>query len=88
MGRAEGEVVGLEVGDYFTEGYWRRDSSEGVRGKVGGYHRTLSTYVGALVGSGLTIERMLEPRATGRFAEFAPIYESVPVVLVARCKKA
>jgi len=83
----EGEIVGLELRNYFAEGFWRRGNQEGVRGRVGAHHRTLSTYVNGLATSGLTIESLAEPRASGRFAETAPVYEEAPVVLVVRCEK-
>ena len=83
----EGEVVGLDLRDYFREGFWRRGNGGGLRGRVGAYHRTLSTYVNELCGAGLIIERFVEPRASGRFAEGSPVYEHVPVVLVVRCAK-
>jgi ubiquinone/menaquinone biosynthesis C-methylase UbiE len=83
----EGEIVGLQLRDYFAEGFWRRDKPEGLRGRVGAHHRTLSTYVNELSRSGLTIECLLEPRASGRFAETAPVYQDVPVALVVRCEK-
>ncbi len=83
----DGEIVGLDLRDYFAEGFWRRGNREGVRGRVGAYHRTLSTYVNGLCRSGLAIERFLEPRASGRFAESSPVYEHVPVVLIVRCRK-
>ena len=83
----EDKIVGLELRNYFAEGFWRRDNPEGLRWRVGAYHRTLSTYVNELVRADLTIERFVEPRATGRFADFAPVYEDVPVVLVVRCGK-
>lgn len=71
------EIVGVEVRNYFTEGHWRRGNPEGIRGKLGAYHRTLGTYVSEL-----------EPKeATGRYAELAPVHEHVPVALVARCIK-
>ena len=82
-----GEIVGVELRGYFAEGFWRRDNEEGVRGRVGAYHRTLSTYVNGLSCAGLRIERLLEPRAGGPFAESSPVYENVPVVLVVRCSK-
>jgi 2-polyprenyl-3-methyl-5-hydroxy-6-metoxy-1,4-benzoquinol methylase len=80
-------IVGADVRNYFAEGYWRRDDLDGVRGRVGAYHRTLSTYINALVQSGLTIERLSEPRATGRFGDLAPVYKELPVALIARCTK-
>ena len=83
----DGEIVGLQLRDYFAEGFWRRGNPEGVRGRVGAYHRTLSTYVDGLARAGLSIECLLEPRASGRFAESSPIYKDVPVVLVVRCSR-
>lgn len=80
-------VVGVEVRDYFAEGYWRRGNSEGVRGRLGAYHRTLSTYINGLTRAGLQIRRLLEPRATGGYAEAAPVHRDVPVALVVRCEK-
>lgn len=80
-------VVGVEVRDYFGEGYWRRGNPEGIRGRLGAYHRTLATYINGLTRAGLGVERLLEPRATGRYAETAPVHRDVPVALVVRCRK-
>jgi len=71
------------VTNYTREGFWRSDNLEGVRGKVGAYHRTLSTYVHALSEAGLVIERLEEPLPAGDIAE----HTGVPSVLVARCRK-
>jgi hypothetical protein len=75
------------VAGYFDEGYWRSDLRTGPPGKVGAYHRTLSTYVNALIGAGLTLERMSEPRATEAVASRRPVWVEVPAVLVVRCRK-
>ena len=75
------------VRDYFVEGFWRSDYPEGVRGKVGSHHRTMSTYVNTLVRAGLIVERFAEPRAAGRLAERVPGYREVPPLLIARCTK-
>jgi ubiquinone/menaquinone biosynthesis C-methylase UbiE len=72
---------------YFDEGFWRSDNPHGVRGQVGAYHRTLSTYVNALAEANLVLERLLEPQATGHIAERLPGYAEVPAVLLARCRK-
>ena len=81
-------MVGVEVRDYFSEGHWRRGNPEGIRGRLGAHHRTLSTYVNGLArAAGLKIERLLEPRATGLYAETAPVHRDVPVALVVRCEK-
>jgi len=75
------------VGGYFAEGYWRSDTRTGPPGKVGAYHRTLSTYVTALADVGLALERLSEPRATASVAQRRPVWAEVPAVLVARCRK-
>lgn len=63
---------------YFEEGFWRSDNPNGVRGQVGAYHRTLSTYINAFGRVGLLIERMTEPQLPDR---------DVPPVLVFQCRK-
>lgn len=83
------------VGRYFVEGYWRSDTRPGPPGKVGAYHRTLSTYANALADAGLVLERMSEPCASGVSAAAPslaglsrPVWAEVPAVLVARCRRA
>ena len=85
MATAEGWV--RTVRGYWDEGYWRSDARTGPPGKVGSYHRTLSTYVNALTDAGFVLERMSEPRATGRRAEQRPVWAEVPGALIARCRK-
>jgi SAM-dependent methyltransferase len=75
------------VRGYFAEGFWRSDLPEGIRGRVGAYHRTLSTCMNALSGAGFALERLTEPQSTGRLAGEVPGYREVPPILVARCKK-
>jgi ubiquinone/menaquinone biosynthesis C-methylase UbiE len=75
------------VSGYWDEGYWRSDTRTGPPGKVGSYHRTLSTYVNALTDVGFALERMSEPRATGRAAEQRPVWVEVPAVLAVRCRE-
>jgi ubiquinone/menaquinone biosynthesis C-methylase UbiE len=75
------------VSGYFTEGYWRSDTRTGPPGKVGAYHRMLSTYVNALTDVGLMTERMAEPQLTGVPAERRPVWSEVPAALVVRCRK-
>jgi ubiquinone/menaquinone biosynthesis C-methylase UbiE len=86
MDKADG-TVWREVRGYFQEVFWRSDNRSGVRGQVGAYHRMLSTYVNALVETGLCLERLCEPQARGHVAERVPGYGEVPAVLVARCTK-
>jgi ubiquinone/menaquinone biosynthesis C-methylase UbiE len=75
------------VQSYFNEGFWQSDNLNGVRGKVGAYHHTLSTYLNNLVGAGLLLQRIVEPQATGRLAERVPRHREVPTVMVMVCGK-
>lgn len=59
---------------YFHEGWWTTQD-EGVRGHVGANHRTLSTYVNAVIRAGFDIE------------EFAECGETVPVNLILRARR-
>lgn len=75
------------IGGYFTEGHWISDVRTGPPGKVGAYHRTLSTYFNALTDAGLMLERMSEPSAITTLSERRPVWAEVPAVLIARCRK-
>ncbi len=59
---------------YSWEGWWATDT-DGIRGRVGAYHRTLSTYLNAVMRSGLEIVEVIEPSA------------DVPRYLVLRCRR-
>lgn len=73
------------VSGYFDERFWYSDHVAGVRGQVGAYHRTLSTYVNKLMEAGLTLERLSEPRATGKVVQHVPGYAEVPAALIIKC---
>jgi hypothetical protein len=75
------------VDDYFIGRWGRSDSRTGSPGKVDASHRTLSSYVNALIDAGLMLERMGEVQATGALAEKWPGWAAAPAVLVARCRK-
>lgn len=80
--RSEGS--GPWQGDYFDEGYWLSDNPNGVRSKVGSYHRKLSTYLNALVDAGLAIDKVVEPQGVPRaFLDTT----KMPGFLFVRCKK-
>jgi len=74
------------VRGYFDEKLWFSDNLYGVRGKVGAYHRTLSTYINTLAEAGLLLERLIEPQTT-RDRDVRKGYSEVPALFVARCRK-
>lgn len=59
---------------YAREGWWNTDG-DGIRGRVGGNHRMLATYLNAILDAGLVPERFAE-RGT-----------SLPAILLARCRR-
>jgi len=82
------------IGRYFVEGYWRSDTRPGPPGKIGAYHRTLSTYVNTLTDAGLQLVRLSEPGAASAIADSPslsrlnrPVWEEVPTILVVSCRK-
>lgn len=88
------EGVVRTIGRYFVEGYWRSDTRPGPPGKIGAYHRTLSTYVNSLTDAGLQLVRLSEPGGTSISAGSPslsrlnrPVWEEVPSILVASCRK-
>ena len=64
-------------GSYFDEGWWTSTdhNPDGVRIRVGSSHRTVSTYLNALIETGFTIERVVEPSAP------------VPMILLLGCRR-
>jgi 2-polyprenyl-3-methyl-5-hydroxy-6-metoxy-1,4-benzoquinol methylase len=79
------DAPGRVVSGYFSEGQFIIANAPGVRGKVGVYHRTLATYLNALVAAGLALERVVEPRATGEMATQIPGAAEAPAILAIRC---
>lgn len=88
------EGVVRTIRRYFVEGYWRSNTRSGPPGKVGAYHRTLSTYVNALSDAGLQLVQLSEPGGAFPVADSPslshvnrPVWQEVPAVLVASCSK-
>ncbi len=80
-------TVNREVAGYFAEIFWYSGNPNGVRGLVGAYHRTLSTYLNSLLDAGFILDYFAEPQATGYIADRIPGYRESPGVLVVRCRK-
>jgi SAM-dependent methyltransferase len=77
---------GVAVTGYFHERFWRSPNPHGVR-RAGNHHRTLATYLNALVGAGFRLEAVDEPRAGGLLAEQQPAYADVPMFFAARVRR-
>ena len=58
---ASGPGVARRVARYADEGFWRSPDPQGLRGKVGAYHRTLATYLNGLIAAQFVITRVDEP---------------------------
>ena len=56
----EVNFVACRVIRYTEEGYWN-SGGDGIRGSVGAYHRTFSTYINGLLDNGFQLQRLHEP---------------------------
>jgi SAM-dependent methyltransferase len=81
-----GIPIALVVRRYATEGRWN-SGGDGVRGRVGAYHRTLSTYINDLIAAGFVLERLEEPLA-GFNAARVGVMAEVPTVLAVAARAA
>ncbi len=75
------------VSGYFEEGFWRSSDRPGPPGKVGSYHRTLTSYLNTLTAAGLVVEVTSEPRASESLAERRPVWREVPYAFSMRLSK-
>ncbi len=82
------------IGRYFVEGHWRSETRSGPPGKIGAYHRTLSTYINTLTAAGLQLVHLSEVSGTPTITTSRslshvnrPVWQEVPTVLVASCRK-
>ena len=69
------------VGDYTDQGFWRTTAPQSVR-RVGNHHRTISTYVNALIGNGFQITSMAEPAPNALVCEGNPHRVGLPPFLL------
>ena len=69
------------VGDYFAEGHWRSPHPHSVR-RAGNYHRTITTYVTAVLGHGFLLRRLDEPAPSDEVRAAAPHRLGLPPFLV------
>ena len=74
--------LGRTVTGYFDERQWFSSNPDGVRSRVGDYHRMLSTYLNQLAAAGFALERTLEPGPSVGQAERVPGNREVPTLLL------
>ncbi len=84
--RTDEGTVARTVWGYFHERFWTSRNPGGVRGRVGEYHRMLSTYLNTLIATGFALEQMREPAAIGKRAEQVPGEREVPSLLFLRAR--
>lgn len=72
---------------YLTEGHWVSSYPLGVRGQVGAWHGTLSTYVTTSIRSGWAIEHMIEPVTLTREGTVVAKGAEIPRVLMLRLRR-
>ena len=73
----------VSITGYFEERFWRSRHPHGVR-RAGNHHRTLATYLNALVRAGFVLDAVDEPRPSPQLARERPLYAEVPMFFGAR----
>ncbi|MET0901646.1 MAG: methyltransferase domain-containing protein [Acidimicrobiales bacterium] len=76
----------VAISGYFHERFWRSTNPNGVR-RAGNFHRTLSTYLNALVQAGFVLDLVEEPTPSDRLADQQPVYRQVPIFFAARASR-
>lgn len=83
---ADGDLQRV-VPRYLSEGHWVSTYPHGVRGQVGAWHRTLSTYVNTAIHTGWAIEHMIEPVTLTHEREIVAKGAEIPRVLMIRFRR-
>lgn len=68
------------IPSYLGEGFWRSANPNGIRGRAGNHHRTIATYLNAVIRAGYRLDEIDEPAASARLASEQPIYAAVPIM--------
>jgi SAM-dependent methyltransferase len=81
----QGNFVAVRIRRYLEEGFWN-SGGDGMRGRVGAYHRTFSTYLNTLLESGFKIARVSEPSFIREGSEKRGIQKDsqIPPVLIVK----
>jgi SAM-dependent methyltransferase len=79
------DYSGRHISHYAQEGFWKSTDSSGIRGQVGAYHRTLSTYINGLLQRGFRVNELIEPTLQGADAHdtaYQKSFTEIPPVLL------
>jgi 2-polyprenyl-3-methyl-5-hydroxy-6-metoxy-1,4-benzoquinol methylase len=89
----EGNPDHKRVDSYFAEGYFGKEwyGQGGLRSRLGGHHRTLTTYIRALRGAGFALTDLLEPQpspdALRQYGDDLILQTRIPSMLVFEARK-
>lgn len=89
----EGNAGYKRVDNYFAEGYFGKEwyGQGGLRSRLGGHHRTLTTYVGALRRAGFVVTDLREPQpstdALRLYADELSLQTRIPSMLIVEAHK-
>jgi ubiquinone/menaquinone biosynthesis C-methylase UbiE len=89
----EGNPDYKRVDRYFAEGYFGKEwyGQGGLRSRLGGHHRTLTTYVRALCRAGFVVTDLCEPQpspdALRLYADDLALQTRIPSMLVIEARK-
>lgn len=75
------------AGDYFAEGLWRSTHPHSVR-RAGNYHRTISTYVTAVLDHGFALQSLEEPAPSDAVRAEVPHRLGLPPFLLVSARMA
>lgn len=82
----EGQPIAYATSRYASEGFFQT-GGDGIRGRIGSYHRRLSTYINDLVAIGFRVERLEEPLDRDRGSK-PELFSEVPGALVVAARAA
>jgi ubiquinone/menaquinone biosynthesis C-methylase UbiE len=86
----EGKFLGRAIRQYQQEGSWKSSNSQGIRGRVGAYHRQLSTYLNGLIQTGFSLVHFAEPLLPAAAYESPHMQEmlEIPSIFLIEAQKA
>lgn len=90
----EGSADYKRVDNYFAEGYFGKEwyGHGGLRSRLGGHHRTLTSYIAALRRTGFVLTDLREPQPSAEalrlYADELALQTRVPSILIVEARRA